>query len=43
MLDYDVTKNILLRDSNDIVDMDMWPKFGNSTTSMKEVIMTSIL
>ena len=40
---YDVTIKILLRDSNHIVDVVMWPQFGNSTISMREVIVTSIL
>ena len=26
---YDVTNKILLRDSNYVIDMVMWPKFGN--------------
>ena len=39
----DVTSKILSRDSNDIADVFMWPKFGNSSTSMKEVITTSVL
>ena len=39
----DVTNKILSRDSNYIVDVFMWPKFGNSSISMKEVITTSIL
>ena len=39
---YDVIKK-LSRDSNFIVDVVMWPKFGNSSTSMREVIITSIL
>ena len=38
----DINKN-LSRGSNFIVDMVMWPKFGNYRTSMREVIMTSIL
>ena len=41
--DYDVANNILLRDSNYIVDVVMWPKFGNSSISMRDVIITSIL
>ena len=41
--DYNVTNKILSRDSNYIVDMVMWPKFGNSSISMREVIITSIL
>ena len=40
---YDVTKKILSRDSIYIVNVVMWPKFGNSSTSMREVIITSIL
>ena len=40
---YDVTSKIVSRDSNYIVDMVMWPKFGNSSISMREVIITSIL
>ena len=38
----DVTKNILSLDSNYSVYVVMWPRFGNSTISMWEVI-TSIL
>ena len=39
---YDVTNKILSRDSNYIVDVVIWPKFGNSSISMREVIITSI-
>ena len=39
----DVTNKTLSRDSNYIVDVVMWPKFGNSSVSMREVIITSIL
>ena len=39
----DVTNKILSCDSNYIVDVVMWPKFGNSSISMREVIITSIL
>ena len=39
----DVTNKISSRDSNYIVDLFMWPKFGNSSISMREVITTSIL
>ena len=39
----DVTNKILSRDSNYIVDLFIWPKFGNSSISMKEVITISIL
>ena len=39
----DVTSEMLSRDSNYIVDVFMWSKFGNSTISMREVITTSIL
>ena len=40
---YDVINKNLLRDSNFIVDVVMWPKFGNCRTAMREVIITSIL
>ena len=40
---HDVTNKILSRDSNYIVDVVMWPKFGNTSISMREVIITSIL
>ena len=40
---HDVTNKILSRDSNYIVDVVMWPKFGNSSISVREVIITSIL
>ena len=39
----DVNNKNLLRDSNYIVDLFMWPKFGNCSISMTEVITTSIL
>ena len=39
----DITNKILLGGSNNTVDVLMWPKFGNSSISMKEVIITSIL
>ena len=38
-----VTNKIFTPDSNYIVDVVMWPKFGNSRISMKEFIITSIL
>ena len=34
---YDVTNKILSNYSNNIVNVVMWPKFGNSSTSMREV------
>ena len=37
-----VTNKILSCDSNYIVDVVMWPKFGNSDISIREVIMASI-
>ena len=40
---YDVINKNLSNVSNYIVDVVMWPKFGNSSTSMREVIVTSIL
>ena len=39
----DVTDKILSRDSNYIVDVVTWPKFGNSKIFMREVIITSSL
>ena len=35
-------KQNFVSDSNDIVDVVMWPKFGNSSTFIREVIITSI-
>ena len=40
---YDVTNKILSRDSNHIVFVVMWPKFGNSNIYMREVIIISTL
>ena len=40
---HDVTQEILSRDSNYIVDVVMWLKFGNSSIPMREVIIISIL
>ena len=40
---HDVANKILSRDSNYIVDVVIWPKFGNSSISTREVIITSIL
>ena len=39
----DVTNKILWHDSNYIVDVFMWPKFGNCSISMTKVITISIL
>ena len=39
----DVTSKILLHDSNYIVDVVMGSKFGDSSISMREVTITSIL
>ena len=39
----DVTDKISSRDSDYIVDVFMWPKFGNCSISMREVITTSVL
>ena len=41
--DHTVTNKSLLRDWNYIVDMVMWPKFGNSSIFIREVIITSTL
>ena len=40
---YGVTNKILSGESNYIVNVLMWRKFGNSSTSMREVIFTSVL
>ena len=40
---HDVTDKILSRDSNYVVDVVMWPKFGNYNVSMREVIIISTL
>ena len=40
---HDVIIPILSRDSNYNVNVVMWPKFGNSGISVREVIITSIL
>ena len=32
---YDATNKILSRDSNYVVEVVMWPKFGNSSMSMR--------
>ena len=40
---HDVTNKVLSCDSNYIVDVVMWLKFGNSSFSVREVIITSIL
>ena len=37
----DVTNQILSRDSNYIIDMVIWPKFGNSSIYMIEATITS--
>ena len=39
---HEVTNKILSRVSNYIVDAIMWPKFGNPSISMKQVIIISI-
>ena len=40
--EYDVNNKILSRHSNYIIDVVMWPKIGNSSISIWEVITTSI-
>ena len=40
---HDFAKKMLSPDSNYIVDMVMWPKFGNCSIFMREVIINSIL
>ena len=40
---YDVTNKISSFNSNYIIIVAMWPKFGNSSIFLREVIITSIL
>ena len=40
---HEITNQILSRDWNRIVDVVMWPKFGNSSIYAREVIITSVL
>ena len=40
---HDVTNKMLSHDSNYIIDVVIWPKFGNCGISMKEVTITSVL
>ena len=40
---HDVTSKILSGESNYIVDVNMWPKFINSSICMRQVIITLIL
>ena len=39
---HDLTNKILSRDSNYTEDVVMWPKSGNSSISLTEVILTTI-
>ena len=39
---HEVTNKVLSSDSNHTVDVAMWPGFGNSSISTREVIATSI-
>ena len=39
---YDAINKNLSHDSNYIVDVVMWPKCGNCSTSIREIIITSI-
>ena len=40
---HDVDNKILSRNSNYIVDVVKWPKFGNFNITVREVSITSIL
>ena len=40
---HDVTNKISSRDSNYIVNVVMWAKFGNSSISMREFIVKAIV
>ena len=39
---HDVINKMLLHESNYIVDVVLWPKFSNSSISMRKVFITSI-
>ena len=40
---YDINKKMLSHDSNHIMDVVVWPKFGNSSICIREVTITSII
>ena len=40
---HDFTSKTLSCDSNYVVDVVIWPEFGNSNISIREVIISSIL
>ena len=40
---HDAKKKMLSQDSSCIVDVVIWPKFGNSSVYIREVIIDSIL
>ena len=40
---HNVTNKTILSESNFIGGIVMWPKFGNSSISMREVIITTIV
>ena len=40
---HDVTNKVLSRNANYIIDVVIWPKFGNCNISMRKVIITSTL
>ena len=42
IFDYNVTKKMSSKDSNYTVYVIMWPKFGNTSISVSEFIVTSI-
>ena len=39
---HDVTNKILSRDSNYNVNVVMWPKFGNSSISVRKVVTSTL-
>ena len=39
---HDITKKVLSYDSNYVIDVIMWPEFGNYSISMRKVITTSV-
>ena len=40
---HDVTNKVLSYDSKYVIDVVMWPKFGNCSISIRKIIINSIL
>ena len=41
--DHDINNKVSSHDSNYVVDVVMWSKFGNSSISMRKAVISSIL